>query len=72
MKPSVANRNMPAARKLRLLLAPPIVATSTMEPRLPSIGMAFISTPLAPSPSCSSGGGCRTIWPPGISGSSSR
>ena len=26
-----------------------MVATSTIEPRLPSIGMAFISTPLAPS-----------------------
>ena len=44
MKPSVAKRNMPAARKLRLRLPPPpIVATSTIEPRLPSIGMAFIS-----------------------------
>src|SRR5688500_1480623 len=73
MKPSVAKRNMPAARKLRPRLEPlPIVATSTIEPRLPSIGMAFISTPEAPSPSCSSGGGCSTIWPPGISGSSSR
>jgi hypothetical protein len=52
MKPSVAKRNMPAARKLRPRLAPPpMVATSTIEPRLPSIGMAFISTPLAPSPS---------------------
>ena len=73
MKPSVAKRNMPAARKLRVLLAPPpMVATSTIEPRLPSIGIAFIRTPLAPSLSWISGGGWRTIWPPGISGSSSR
>ena len=73
MKPSVAKRNMPAAMKLRVLLAPPpMVATSTIEPRLPSIGMAFIRTPLAPSFSWISGGGWSTIWPPGISGSSSR
>ncbi len=42
-----------------------MVATSTIEPRLPSIGMAFIRTPLAPSFSWSSGGGWSTIWPPG-------
>ena len=51
---------------------PPMVATSTIEPRLPSIGIAFIRTPLAPSLSWISGGGWSTIWPPGISGSSSR
>ena len=55
MKPSVANRNMPAARKLRVRLPPPpMVATRTIEPRLPSIGIAFIRTPLAPSLSWSS------------------
>ena len=50
----------------------PIVATSTMEPRLPSIGMAFIATPPAPSLGWICGGGCSTSWPLGISGSSTR
>ena len=76
MKPRVANRNMPAARKLLPPLpgAPPRlrVATSTIEPTLPSIGMAFIATPAAPSPAWICGGGCRSIWPDGISGSSER
>ena len=49
MKPTVAKRNMPAAISPRPPFVLPIVATSTIEPRLPSIGMAFISTPLAPS-----------------------
>ena len=53
-------------------LPPLIVATSTIEPRLPSIGIAFISTPEAPSDCSICGGGCRTIWPEGISGSSTR
>src|SRR6478672_3988698 len=43
-----------------------------MEPRLPSIGMAFIRTPPAPSLGSISGGGWSTIWPVGISGSSAR
>src|SRR6476620_643662 len=43
-----------------------------MEPRLPSIGMAFIRTPPAPSVGSISGGGWSTIWPVGISGSSAR
>ena len=50
----------------------PIVATSTIEPRLPSIGMAFIRTPAAPSSRSICGGAWRTIWPDGISGSSRR
>ena len=73
MKPSVANRNMPAARYWRPpVLAPAIVATSTIEPRLPSIGIAFISTPLAPSACSIRGGGCSSSRPAGISGSSRR
>ena len=72
MKPSVANRNMPAAMKPRPPVERPMVATSTIEPRLPSIGIAFISTPLAPSVCSSCGGGWSTIWPVGSSGSSSR
>ena len=72
MKPSVANRNMPAAMKPRPPVARPIVATSTIEPRLPSIGIAFISTPLAPSLGSIWGGGWSTICPVGISGASSR
>ena len=47
-------------------------ATRTIEPTLPSIGMTFIMIPLAPSFSWISGGGCSTIWPLGISGSSRR
>ena len=72
MKPRVANRNMPAAMKPRPPVARPIVATSTIEPRLPSIGIAFISTPLAPSLGSIWGGGWSTICPVGISGASSR
>src|SRR3954447_15434710 len=75
MKPRVANKNMPAARKLRPWppgVELPIVATSTMEPRLPSIGMAFIRTPLAPSASSISGGDWSTISPVGSSGCSAR
>ncbi len=62
MKPRVANRNMPAARKARLLLPEPVlmVATRTIDPRLPSIGIAFIATPAAPSPCWICGGGCST------------
>ena len=37
-----------------------LVATRTIEPRLPSIGMAFIRTPLAPSFCSIWGGGCST------------
>ena len=51
---------------------PPMVATSTIEPRLPSIGIAFIRTPEAPSECCSSGGGCSCSEPAGISGASGR
>src|SRR3954447_2764055 len=72
MKPSVANRNMPAAMNPRPPVERPMVATSTIEPRLPSIGIAFIRTPLAPSFGSSCGGGCSTIWPVGTSGASRR
>ena len=72
MKPSVAKRNMPAAIRPRPPLVLPMVATSTIEPRLPSIGIAFISTPLAPSLGSIWGGGWSTICPVGISGASSR
>ena len=72
-KPSVAKRNMPAAMYWRPpVLAPLIVATSTIEPSEPSIGIAFISTPLAPSACSICGGGCSWSWPWGSSGSSSR
>jgi hypothetical protein len=71
-KPRVANRNMPAARNARPPVERPIVATSTIDPRLPSIGMAFIKTPLAPSLGSIWGGGCSTICPVGSSGASSR
>ena len=74
MKPRVAKRNMPAAMKLRPPLPDdwPMVATSTIEPRLPSIGMAFISTPAAPSDRSSPGGAWSWISPEGICGSSRR
>ena len=75
MKPSVAKRNIPAARKLRPCppgVELPMVATSTIEPRLPSIGMAFIRTPLAPSASSICGGAWITISPVGSSGWSAR
>src|SRR3954451_19148901 len=49
-----------------------MVATSTIEPSEPSIGMAFIITPLAPSACSIWGGGCSWSWPCGISGSSRR
>ena len=49
-----------------------MVATSTIEPRLPSIGMAFISTPPAPSCGWIWGGARSTSCPVGSSGSSSR
>ncbi|WP_435772080.1 hypothetical protein, partial [Nocardioides sp. SYSU DS0651] len=51
VNPSVANRNIPAAMKRSAWccpLPPPRPATSTMEPRLPSFGIAFIATPAAP------------------------
>ena len=73
MKPRVANRNMPAAMYWRPpVLVPAIVATSTIEPRLPSIGIAFIRTPLAPSACSMRGGGCSSSRPTGSSGSSRR
>ncbi len=62
MKPRVAKRNIPAVRKLLPLETPLpelIVATSTIDPRLPSIGIAFIATPAAPSLGCSCGGGIQ-------------
>jgi hypothetical protein len=61
MKPRVAKRNMPAAMKPRPPVDRPMVATRTIDPRLPSIGIAFISTPLAPSLGSRWGGGWRTI-----------
>src|SRR4051794_35538774 len=64
---------MPAAMYCRPpVLAPLIVATRTMEPRLPSIGIAFIRTPLAPSACSICGGGCSCSWPVGSSGASRR
>ena len=73
MKPRVAKRNMPAAMYcLPPVLPPLMVATSTIDPRLPSIGIAFIRTPLAPSDCSICGGGCSCSWPVGSSGSSSR
>ena len=45
-----------------------MVATSTIDPRLPEHRIAFISTPPAPSLGSSCGGGCSTIWPVGTSG----
>ena len=72
MKPTVAKRNMPAAIRPRPPFVLPIVATSTIDPRLPSIGIAFMSTPLAPSLGSICGGGWSTSCPVGISGASIR
>ncbi|WP_278257567.1 hypothetical protein [Nocardioides convexus] len=60
----MAKRNMPAAMKRSAWfcpLPPPSPATRTIEPRLPSIGIAFIATPAAPSLGWICGGGwiCR-------------